>query len=101
MKKSMSCIHCGNLSGEEMLCSKCYARQRKLCCECMGRDFDSRDRCVGCLHALAIILDGHHIPAELREEASQSMAAWETFIQKPLDKRWEIIFKDLYDRGLL
>jgi len=82
-----------------------YERQkegeRKSCCECGGRDFDSRGRCMGCLHAFAFILDRHHIPADLREEADNSMAAWETFIQKPLDKRWEIVFKDLYERGLL
>jgi len=36
-----------------------------------------------------------------QNNANRHKAAWETFIQKPLDKRWEIIFKDLYDRGVL
>jgi len=103
MKRSGRCVECNCESGVNLLCPKCYGRQTKSCCECMGKDFDSRGRCVGCLHALAIILDKAYFTftKELREEADNSMAAWETFIQTPLDKRWEIVFKDLYDRGLL
>jgi len=85
-----------------------YERQKEgekknefVCVVCKGQDFDSNDNCVDCLHALATILNRHHIPWDLKEEASRSIAAWETFIQKPLDERWEIIFKDMYDRGLL
>jgi len=113
MKRSGSCVECGGQSDGNMLCPECYrqylidnAKNEKTracceCCECMGKDFDSRGRCMGCLHAFAILLDGHHIPAELRKEVGRSLVAWKEFIQTPLDKRWEIIFRDLYDRGLL